>query len=236
MKAAQQALVDALLGRAEAPSGLMGSARGLAAYRGNLQALSAQALAVPFVRLHEALDGDDFAALAWSFWRAHPPERGDLAQWGGALEAFLVERAGETSGLPDLARLDWALHRAERAADAELDVESLARLGDTPPEALWLQLRPGVTLLAQSSGPVLVWRSGWRGNWVELGPADAAFLQALLDGVNLAEALEAAEVKGLASGGDFDFAAWLQSALRNAWLQGVRTTPTTPSTNRTTTP
>ncbi|MBY0366577.1 MAG: putative DNA-binding domain-containing protein [Proteobacteria bacterium] len=235
MKAAQQALVDALLGRADMPPGLTGGARGLAAYRGNLQALSAQALAVPFGRLHEALGADEFAALAWSFWRAHPPERGDLAQWGGALEAFLVERAGEDSGLPDLARLDWALHRAERAADAELDADSLARLGDCPAESLWLQLRPGVALLAQSNGPVLVWRQGWRGRWQALTAAEAAFTRAVLDDVNLADAIGAAQVKGLSAAADFDFGAWLQAALQNAWLQGVRTTALQPTSHRITT-
>lgn len=225
MKAAQQAFVDALLGRGEAPAGLTGAERGLSAYRSNLHALSAQALGVPFTRVREALGEDDFATLAWSFWRAHPPERGDLAQWGGALASFLIERAGEDSGLPDLARLDWALHQAERAADAELDAASLALLGTTPPEALWLQLRPGVALLAQQLGAVLVWRQGWRGEWQGLTAGEAAFVQALLDGESLAAALACSEVKGSGPEADFDFGAWLQAALQNAWLQGVRSEP-----------
>ena len=227
MKAEQQALVDALLGRGDAPAGLTGGERGLAAYRNNLRALSAQALAVPFVRLHEALGEEEFARLAWSFWRAHPPEQGDLAQWGGALEGFLLERAGAESGLPDLARLDWALHLAERAADADLDAESLALLGSTSPEELWLVLRPGVALLAQLDGPQLVWRQGWRGESQRVSVAEAAFVQALLDGVNLADALARTEVKGSASETDFDFGVWLQAALQNTWLQGVRSTPPT---------
>lgn len=232
MKVEQQALVDALLNRGDAPAGLTGGERGLAAYRNNLRALSAQALAVPFTRLHEALGGDEFAALAWSFWRQHPPQRGDLAQWGGALEGFLLERAGADSGLPDLARLDWALHLAERAADVELDADSLTLLASTAPEELWLALRPGVALLEQQDGPALVWRQGWRGEWMRLPLAEAAFVDALLRGVNLAAALARAEVKGSASEADFDFGAWLQAALQRTWLQGVRSTPPT----RTTTP
>jgi hypothetical protein len=233
MKAEQQAFVDALLGRGDAPAGLTGAERGLAAYRNNLKALSAQALAVPFTRLREALGDEDFAALAWTFWRAHPPERGDLAQWGGALATFLVERAGEASGLPDLARLDWALHEAERAEDGELDAGSLALLGHMPPERLWLQLRPGVALLDQHAGPVLVWRQAWRGESCGLSGAEAAFTRALLDGEPLADALAQAAVKGSAAETDFDFSAWLQAALQNAWLQGVRSTPLT---HRTSTP
>ena len=229
MKAEQQAFVDALLGCGDAPAALTGSERGLAAYRNNLRALSAQALGVPFTRLREALGGDEFGTLAWSFWRTHPPERGDLAQWGGALESFLIDRAGEASGLPDLARLDWALHQAERAADVELDAASLSLLGTTPPESLWLQLRPGVALLAQRLGPVLVWRRGWRGEWQPASVAEAAFMRALLDGASLAAALAVVQMKGAASEPDFDFAAWLQAALQNAWLQRVRSVAT-PST------
>jgi hypothetical protein len=233
MKAAQQAFVDALLGRADAPVSLTGGERGLTAYRHNLSALARQSLAVPFARVREALGDDEFAQLAWTFWRAHPPRSGDLGEWGGALAGFLVERAGEASGLPDLARLDWAIHHAERAADAALDADSLQLLGNTPPEALWLQLRPGVTLLAQQAGAVLVWREGWRGVSQALSAPDGAFMHALLDGASLARALAvAAAVKGLGAESDFDFAAWLQAALRNAWLQAVRSTPT----NRTDTP
>lgn len=231
MKAEQQALVDALLGRGDAPAGMSGNERGLAAYRNNLRALSAQALAVPFARLRDELGEDEFASLAWTFWRHHPPVLGDLGQWGGALAGFLVERAGEASGLPDLARLDWALHQAERAEDAELDAESLSLLGTTPPDQLWLQLRPGVTLLAQRAGPVLVWRRGWRGESQPLSAGAAAFVRALLSGVNLADALEGFEVKGSGAQTDFDFGAWLQAALQNAWLQGVRPAPPTQATS-----
>ncbi|NCT83442.1 MAG: DUF2063 domain-containing protein [Comamonadaceae bacterium] len=230
MKAGQQALLDALLGRGEPPAGLSGGARGLAAYRGNLVALSARALAPPFGQLRETLGEAEFEALAWTFWRAHPPERGDLGEWGGALAGFLAERAGEASGLPDLARLGWALHRAERAADAVLDAESLTLLGQLPPETLWLRLRPGVALLAQTGGPVLVWRQGWRGQWQALPAAEAAFMRGLLDGASLADALAAAEVKGSAAATDFDFSAWLQAALRKTWLQGVGAAPPPPST------
>lgn len=229
MKTDQQAFVDALLGRSAAPVALLGSERGLAAYRNNLRALSAQALAVPFARLRDELGEDEFATLAWTFWRHHPPERGDLGQWGGVLEDFLIERAGEASGLPDLARLDWALHRAERAADAELDAASLNLLGTAPPGELWLQLRPGVALLAQRDGPVIVWRQGWRGESQRLTAGEAAFLRAVLGGVNLADALEGPGVKGCGAEADFDFGAWLQAALRNAWLQGVRATPPNPT-------
>lgn len=222
MKAQQQAFVDALLGRGAAPVDLVGGERGLAAYRNNVRALSDQALAVAFPRLREALGEDDFAVLAWSFWRAHPPTCGDLGQWGGDLAGFLIARAGEDSGLPDIARLDWALHEAERAADMALDALSLNLMGTQPPQQLRLLLRPGVAVLAQRDGPWLVWRDGWRGAARRLPAAEAAFVQAVLHEATLADALAAAAVKGCGAETDFDFGAWLQAALQKAWLQGVR--------------
>ena len=76
MKAEQQAFVDAVLGRSEPPSRLRKPARGLAVYRNNAQALSAQALAVAFERLRAELGDTAFAALAWTYWRHEPPSGG----------------------------------------------------------------------------------------------------------------------------------------------------------------
>lgn len=230
MKGDQQALVDALLGRGEAPAGLAGDGRGLEVYRNNLRALSAQALGVAFERLRAELGDDEFAALAWTYWRHDPPRSGDLGDWGAGLAAFLVERAGEDSGLPDLARLDWAEHRAERAADSAVDAASLELLGSTPADALWLALRPGVSLLQQRDDAVLVWRAGWRGMSKPVSEAEAVFIETVLAERTLAEALAAAEVKGSGASADFDFSAWLQAALQNAWLHAVRATPPTSNT------
>lgn len=231
MKDAQLALVEALLGRGEPPPDLTGGRRGLQAYQDNLRALSLQALAVAHPLLVAELGEAEFASLAWSFWRAHPPQGGDLAQWGGALEAFLLQRAGAASGLPGLARLGWALHRAERAADAELDVASLQWLSSTPAEALTLRFRPGLAVILlepealqrlgqafERPQAVLVWRSQWRGRWQCLAEPDAVFMQAALAGDSLGVALE---MKGSAAATDFDFSAWLQVALQNAWLHGL---------------
>ena len=192
MKTDQQALVHALLGLGEAPAALAGDGRGLEVYRNNLRALSAQALGVAFERLRAALGDEEFAALAWTYWRHDPPRSGDLGDWGGGLAGFLVERAGEDSGLPDLARLDWAVHQAERAADSALDAESLHLLGTTAADALWLMLRPGVRLLWQQAGPVLVWRAGWRGCSQAIDTAEAAFVEAVMAGRCLAAALATA--------------------------------------------
>ncbi|MBV8502853.1 MAG: putative DNA-binding domain-containing protein [Paucibacter sp.] len=212
-QAQQGLLVEAILGRAE-PSGLRclpgiegGEARALQAYRGNAKALAARALGSAYPRLLEELGEAQFGAMAWAFWRAHPPVSGDMADWGDALAGFLQAQPGMEERLVDEARLDWALHEAARAADAVFDGDSLALLGSGDPARLRLRLRPGTAVL----GRRIVWRSGWRALHEELDDSAARFMQAQLDGASLVDSMEEG----------FDFGAWLQQALRQGWLIGA---------------
>ena len=212
--AEQQALLDAILNRGalKGTRGLPGveggeeraQERGLQAYRGNAQGLSARTLASVFPRLHEAIE--NFDAMAWTFWRRHPPLAGDLGLWGGELPAFLAAQPGMGPALVELARLEWALHQAESAADETPDVASLALLGTHEPQALRLRFMPGLALLGQT----LVLRQGWRAVSLELDAPNAEFTRSLIAGLNLHDALQGA--------GDFDFSNWLQQALRESWI------------------
>ena len=235
----QQAVRDAILSSGTAPQGLtalpaVSLARGMEAYQGHLRSLSVRSLAGVFTRLAAHLGEADFAALAWSFWRQDAPQCGDLAQWGSALEDFLMRRAGAASGLPGLARLDWALHQAERAADATLDVNSLQCLATEAPDALQLRLRPGLAMLVleaeavalleragAQSRSLLVWRKGWRAECMPVSAPQAAFFGAVLAGHSLQRALETAASRDSPPGEVFDFGAWLQTALRQEWLLGA---------------
>jgi hypothetical protein len=69
--------------------------------------------------LARILGREAFGALAQHFWHAHPPERGDLGEWGADLPDFIAsrEQLADVPYLPDSARLDWAVHRATRAVD-----------------------------------------------------------------------------------------------------------------------
>lgn len=226
----QQALVEALLGRGEAvglaalPGIEGGVERGLSAYRLNAKAVAAKALASVFPRVEQGLGDEQFAAMAWAFWRHAPSERGDLGCWGAALADFLDAQPGMDRALSDGARLDWACHEAERAADAALDAASLDLLATTEPTRVQLVLMPGLRLLridAQaidldeaSLVPLLVWRKGWRAAQRRLDEGEAVFIEALLRGADLEQAL------GLAP--NFDFSNWLQTALTERWLQAAR--------------
>lgn len=242
----QQALLAAIMSPAGAlelrESGAR-AARGLAAYRANAHALAERALGAALPTVLAMLGDEDFAQLAREAWRDCPPERGDIGEWGDALPAWIAAHEGlsEWPWLADCARLDLALHRCERAADAVFDAGSLALLQDGDPERLRFVPMPGVqvieagwpvatihaahhggcdfaavreALAARRAETALVSRQGWRAVVHRLDAPSAAWWSALADGASLAQALARA-------GDGFDLAAWLAQALQHGWLKGV---------------
>ncbi|HEV7912905.1 MAG TPA: DNA-binding domain-containing protein [Albitalea sp.] len=223
--------------------------RGLRAYRANADASAARALAGALPTLARLVGDDDFARLARDFWRAQPPSRGDLGEWGEGFAAWIESqpRLADWPYLADCARLDWALHRCERAADTTLDTESIARLGDTDPSRLIIELAAGLALI-ESRWPIAtihaghrsqddrafdaareaiaerraetvrVARQGWKAVPAIVDAATARWTRSLLDGADVGIALEQA-------GTHFDFGAWLAAALAAGWLKGIRVLP-----------
>ncbi|MBO9687362.1 MAG: hypothetical protein J7598_12175 [Mitsuaria chitosanitabida] len=249
--AAQSRLVEAVLAppgsdlAAMAPQGLTplpgirgGLARALGVYRSGACVLSERVLTPIYPRLRarmEAQDAGSFAALAWSCWRQRGPSQADLGEWGEALIDRLAQ--AERDGLPAawtaIARLEWALHQAERQPESRVDLGSLALLGRLPQEALRLTLSESVVLQPCEGvalrevaalpderfgkGPrvaLMVWREGWRGRVIALDMATLRWCEALRGGLDLERAL-------MAAGPGFDFCAWLPAAVRHGWLGRV---------------
>ena len=223
-------------------------ARGLEAYRANAQALADRALAAAFGTVQALIGAEDFTHVACEFWRADPPTRGDMGEWGGAFPAFLAAHRSLAAWpwLADCARLDLALHRNERAADAVLDAASLGLLEAGDPAHLQLLLVPGCELL-ESAWPIATIH---RAHHVAPDASEAAFAEvrsAIEQGRGeavwvvregwraTAQALDAPTCRWLravlagasidaalvAAGDGFEFAEWLAIALRQKWLQGV---------------
>lgn len=226
--------------------------RGLEAYRANAEAIAERALASAFATVQAMVGDADFKHLACEFWRAHPPERGDLGEWGNAFPAWLAAHRGLTAWpwLADCARLDLALHRSERAADAALDAASLGRLESVDPSQLRLLLMPGTALLGSPWPIATIHRAHqFEGDAAERAFADVREAVAAQRGeqvlvarqgwravVHLLDALTAAWTQDLLDGANlaaaltragpgFDFAAWLASALRESWLEAVVAVP-----------
>jgi Putative DNA-binding domain len=134
--------------------------RGLLAYRANAQALAERALAAAYPVVQQLLGEASFAAMARDFWLQHPPQVGDLGQWGAALPTFLdiAPTLQSEPYLGDVARLEWAVHVAERAADA-MPLQGIEQLAAQEPERLVLQLAPGSALIMSSHPVASIWHA-----------------------------------------------------------------------------
>jgi hypothetical protein len=221
----QQMLLRALWGDAR-PGVVAGwlrdgprAARGLAAYRANAGAAAERALAAAYPTVQLLLGDESFAALARACWQRHPPTAGDLGLWGDALPAFIAgaESLADEPYLADVARLEWAVHRAERAADVA-PPQGLERLAGDEPAALVLRLAPGTALIDSSHPIATIWqahrstaadrfapvraafetgagecalvaRDGWRATVRALPAGEARFTRAVLAGRSLGDSL-----------------------------------------------
>lgn len=222
---------------------------GLRAYQANAAATAGRALEAAYPTVQQLLGPEAFTALAQAHWHAQPPSCGDLAAWGKGLPGFIAaapDLAGEPY-LADVARLDWALHQAQQAADDDGPVADLPLLGTADAAGLRLRLRAGHAVL-QSAHPVHTLWAAHRSNAhdrfaparqalaarraeavrvarqglavvvVCIDPATASFEQDLLQGRTLGQALTAASQA-------FAFEPWLIDSLQRGTLAAVLQPP-----------
>jgi hypothetical protein len=130
---------------------------GLRSYRANAVISTGRALADSFPTLLALLGEESFAALARAFWRDKPPQRGDLTCYGADLADFVAAdpQLSSVPYLADCARVDWALHRIEGAADAPALPAGLALLGEVDPDRLRVSFQSGLVVIA-SAWPVVM--------------------------------------------------------------------------------
>ena len=223
--------------------------RGLQAYAANAGALAERALAAAFPTLAQLVGVAAFNALARAFWQAHPPVRGDVAQWGDALPGFIAtdpQLAGEPS-LADVARLDWAVRQAEQAGDAGEPAIGLDRLAAEDADGLWLHLAEGTALLSCADPVATIWLAHRSTAADRFAPVREAFARGVGEHAlvwrhgyraqvsalsDAAAAFTQAVLAGLAlgpamdeAGPDFAFEPWLLTALQQGWLAAVDTQP-----------
>ncbi len=211
-----------------------------ALYRGNLSATWQKTLAAAYPVLQMLVGAEFFGGLAQAYGRRHPSDSGDLNRFGAHFGDFLQSfpHVADYPYLPDMARLEWALHRAHYAPSA--DGITPAQLAAVPPEqleaarcvlhpacrltasdwavvALWQAHQPdsGVAFPSDMAQPShgLVLRPLWKTQLVPLGRASHAALSVLAEGRHFGAALDAA----FALDEDFDVAVnlqqWMELAL-----------------------
>ncbi|MBX9964012.1 MAG: DNA-binding domain-containing protein [Burkholderiales bacterium] len=211
----------------------------LALYRGNVFANGRKALAAAYPVVEQLVGGEFFDGLAREYGRRSPSSNGDLTVYGERFGEFLdgFEHVRDLPYLPDVARLEWAVHRAHYAADAErLDLIALAAIPVESQGALRPRLHPACALLVSrwplvriravhqhdhvgdrhvefDDGPhrCMVYRPEWRVVVGEVGVAGHAFLESALSGAVLDRCVDAA----LAADASFDLgqalAAWIEA-------------------------
>ena len=146
-----------------AVAGLAGPAAeldlGIAAYRANAAALAPRALAAAYPTVAQLMGLAAFAVMARVHWFQHPPVRGDLACWGERLPDAIAQdpQLATETYLADVARLDWAVHRASVAVDDELPPEGLQLLGEFEPEQLHMRMRSGTAVVTSKYPIVEIW-------------------------------------------------------------------------------
>jgi hypothetical protein len=219
--------------------------QGLDAYRGNAAAIAERALAAAFPTVQQLVGEPSFAQLARVFWHRQPPRCGDLASYGDALPDWIADdpQLAPEPYLSDVARVDWAVHTIEHAADVAAPPAGLQLLAELDPSQLMLRLRPALALVVSRWPVVTIWqahrsdgadrfapvrqalanavaetalvaRPQWRATVSVLDEATSKFMAALQSAATLAAALDAA-------GATFQFEAWLHDAVRQQWLQAV---------------
>lgn len=243
----QQDFAAALLDpHTTAPAGFAGDALAAAArmalYRGQQSGAWHKVLSAAFPVLRQLLGDEFFEGMSRAYGLAHPPAEADLNLFGAAMPAFLhsFTPAADYPYLADMARLEWAVHRAYFAADADaVGAADLAALSPAQFDAARFALHPAVSLCASPWAVVSLWRAHhggafppsmavaeqcvvarprWQAEVIALSPAQLAALRCLQTGGTVGAALDAA----LGLQDDVDVAATLAQWLDAALLVGTK--------------
>ena len=123
----------------------------LAIYRGNALANARKALSGAYPVIERLVGAEFFEGLSREYLRRHPSRSGDLNEYGDAFASFLSDfpHVRELPYLPDVARLEWAAHRAHYAADVPpFDLARLAAIAPERQGELRFGFNPAVSMLA----------------------------------------------------------------------------------------
>jgi hypothetical protein len=136
--------------------------RGVGVYRNNYRGNLHDALAGAYPVVRQLVGEDFFRFLARCYVETHDSHSGNLHRYGGEMAQFLTDfdNTRHLAYLPDMARLEWAHHRAYFSDDTP--AFDLARLAEVAPEsysALRWQLHPSCALLASPFPVGAIWRA-----------------------------------------------------------------------------
>jgi Putative DNA-binding domain len=139
---------------------------GIATYRRNVLGNFHQALAAAYPAIRRLVGEAFFEEAGRQYAQGCPSTSGDLHEFGASFASFLetYPHAAGLAYLPDVARLEWAVHESFHAADgAPLDFEALARLGCEDYGAIRLRLHPAVRFVSSEHPVLAIWEANQPG-------------------------------------------------------------------------
>ena len=174
-------------------------------YRNNLRGSWEKALAAAYPVLQRYVGQEFFLAMSGLYGGQYPSRSGDLNRFGADLPFFL-ERFSALSDhpwLPDVARLEWAVHGSHYAADEPaLGADAVASMSEDTLDRLAVRLHPTCALIHSAWDVAALW--GWhqlpeQGPWThDLGRPTTALVCRPRWKVAI-RSLEAGETAGLAA-------------------------------------
>ena len=237
--------LDAADAKADTPDMFRGGAeqtrRRFEIYRANTLANAVKAIQAAYPVVAKIVGDEFFSGLARRYRSCFASQAGDLNEYGESFAEFLAGfvPAKDIAYLPDVARLEWLVHRAYYAANAPpFDPASLALV----PAQQQLELRPQVhpachvmhsmypiariwevhqesfsdafqVDFSQGPGHALVSRPRFKVEVARISDAEAAFHSAALGGATLAGALAAAQERDALFDLGPSLSGWVMSSL-----------------------
>jgi len=216
----------------------------LAIYRANAAASAAKALAAAYPVVSQVVGGEFFEGLARAYHRATPSTSGDLFDHGASFGDFLAvfPHTQSMPYLPDLARLEWLVHRAYGARDAApFDRAALVPVPTEQQAAIRFDWAAGTAVMGSAFPLARIWtihQPGYEGEFAvdwsiseralvarenvrvtvcALSVGDAAFLTSALAGAELGKAATIA----LEADANFDLGAVLARAMASNLICGL---------------
>ena len=136
----------------------------MAVYGRSIRANYRNALAATYPTSRRIAGTSFFHGAVDAYAVAHPSRSGDLNEYGDAFGTFLARYppAAELPYLPDVARLEWAIDEATRAADSRFNpdavLDALARQTANALPGLRLAIEPSCRFVSSAFPLLRIWQ------------------------------------------------------------------------------
>jgi len=136
---------------------------GIKVYQNNLKANAERALAITYPSIKAIIGDENFQHATTQYLQEFLKSAADWGLWGEHLADYLAQQSLIESlpYLPDVARLDWAIHQAYRAKNSESNLNSFYLLEQDDSANLRFELASGLIVI-NSPFPIIAIRDHFK--------------------------------------------------------------------------